>query len=171
MRFPISHSICSPGSLARSVTVGGAILYAQLTYAGNSAIPVLLTLRATDVQALDLFASAPNMQLLRTVAIGSEAFEEHGVRRSNNTFVAGVARGVFWPHEAGTAITHESESGRDPREPVVIAGTGDSDSGVRALKGELFVPRGSKPSFAFPRFACRVCSSVLVEIKICGSGH
>jgi len=131
---------------------------------------VLLTLRATDVQALDLFASAPNMQLLRTVAIGSEAFEEHGVRRSNNTFVVGVARGVFWPHEAGTAITHESESesesGRDRREPVVIAaGTGDSDSGVRALKGELFVPRGSKPSFAFPRFACRVCSSVLVKIK------
>jgi hypothetical protein len=92
------------------------------------------------------------------------------VRRSNNTFVVGVARGVFWPHEAGTAITHESESesesGRDRREPVVIAGgTGDSDSGVRALKGELFVPRGSKPSFAFPRFACRVCSSVLVKIK------
>jgi len=38
---------------------------------------------------------------------------------------------------------------------VIAGGTGDSDSGVRALKGELFVPRGSKPSFAFPRFACR----------------
>jgi len=40
-----------------------------------------------DMQAPDLFASAPNLQLRRTVAIGSEALEEGGVRRSNDTIV------------------------------------------------------------------------------------
>jgi hypothetical protein len=107
------------------------------------------------VQALDLFAGAPNLQLLRTVTIGSEAADEHGVRRSNNTFVLCVARAVFWPHEAGSAAANEF--GRDVlAEETTGTETESGDPGVRVLRGELFVPKGSKRSFAFPRFACRV---------------
>ncbi|KAI0258402.1 hypothetical protein BC834DRAFT_975183 [Gloeopeniophorella convolvens] len=118
------------------------------TYASNSPMPLLLTLRSTDAQALDLLASAPNVHLLRTVAIGSEAAEEAGARRSNNTFVSSVARAAFWPHEAGAAAADEKAgSGGE--------GGGGGDPGVRVLRGELFLPKGLKPSFAFPRFACR----------------
>jgi hypothetical protein len=113
----------------------------QLAYASNSPIPLLLTLRGTDVQALDLLVSAPRLHLLRTVTIGSEAAAEAGLRRSNNTFVTGVAKGVFWPHEARA----EGE-----------ANVGAGDPGVRMLRGEVFIPKGAKQSFAFPRFACRV---------------
>jgi hypothetical protein len=59
------------------------------------------------VQALDLLVSAPRLHLLRTVAIGSEAAEEAGLRRSNNTFVSSVAKGVFWPHEARAEVARE----------------------------------------------------------------
>lgn len=113
------------------------IKFDQLAYASNSPIPLLLTFRGTDVQALDLLVSAPRLHLLRTVTIGSEAAEEDGPRRSNNTFVTGVAKGVFWPHEARTE-------------------EGAGDPGIRMLRGEVFVPKEAKQSFAFPRFACRV---------------
>ncbi|KAI0303667.1 hypothetical protein B0F90DRAFT_1892715 [Multifurca ochricompacta] len=143
---PEGWNVCDPvkitGTLfnARNVSVQCTVSDSgAFTYASNSPIPLLLTLRGTDVQALDLFATGTNLHLLRTVAIGSEAAKETGVRRSNNTFVSSVAKGVFWPHEAGAAAE--------------ISGTGDS--GVRELRGELFVPKGSKQSFSFPRFACR----------------
>jgi hypothetical protein len=139
---------------------------AQFSYPNNSAVPLLLTLRGADVQALDLFAGAPNLQLLRTVAIGSEAADEHGVRRSNNTFVLCVARAVFWPHEAGSAAANEF--GRDVlAEETTATGTEteSGDPGVRVLRGELFVPKGSKRSFAFPRFACRVRDFFLLLIR------
>jgi len=103
-----------------------------------------------DVQALDLFVTALRLHLLRTFAIGSAA-EEGGLRRSNNTFVTSVAKGVFWPHEAGDGAGAEVGSGKEG-----IVGTGDP--GVRALRGELFIPKGTKQSFAFPRCACRVSS-------------
>lgn len=89
------------------------------------------------MQALDLLASAPRLYLLRTITIGSEAAEERGLRRSNNTFVTGVAKGVFWPHEER-------------------AEEGAGDPGVRILRGEVFIPKEAKQSFVFPRFACRV---------------
>jgi hypothetical protein len=111
----------------------------QFTYASNSPVPLFLTLRGTDVQALDLLVSASRLHLLRTVAIGSEAAEEDGLRRSNNTFVSSVVAGVFWPHDAPPEI-----------------GSGAGDPGVRVLRGEVFIPKGVKQSFAFPRFACRV---------------
>ena len=107
------------------------------------------------MQALDLLVSAPRLYLLRTLAIGSEAAEEAGLRRSNNTFVSSVAKGVFWTHEAGTEVGPGSD-------PTVVGVAGDS--GVRALRGELFIPKGTKQSFAFPRFACRV-SFVIVPIS------
>jgi hypothetical protein len=101
--------------------------------------------------ALDLLARTPNLHLLRTVAIGSETAAERGLWRChrNNTIVSSVAKGVFWPHEAGAA----AEFGQH-----AIASEGDR--GVRVLRGELFVPKGSKQSFTFPGFACRVNSSI-----------
>ncbi|KAI9439829.1 hypothetical protein H4582DRAFT_2215878 [Lactarius indigo] len=143
---------------ARNVSVQCTLAMATpLTYASNSPVPLLLTLRGTDVQALDLFVTAPCLHLLRTVAIGSEAAEETGPRRSNNTFVSSVAKGVFWPHEAGTGAGAEVGSG--------MGATGDP--GVRALRGELFIPKGTKQSFAFPRFACRY-SIVLLPPQVPG---
>ncbi|KAI0255041.1 hypothetical protein BJV78DRAFT_1279651 [Lactifluus subvellereus] len=137
---------------ARDVSVQCTLAVATpFTYASNSPIPLLLTLRGTDVVALDLFARSPNLHLLRTVAFGSESAAERGVRRwSNNTIVSSVAKGVFWPHEAGAA----AEFGQH-------AITREGDRGVRVLQGELFVPKGSKPSFTFPWFACRVNPSTL----------
>jgi hypothetical protein len=124
----------------------------QLTYASNSHVPLLLTLRGTDVTTLDTLAGAPNVHLLRTIAIGSRAAEESGERRSTNTFVSSVARAMFWPHEAGAAASEWGRGTDTATEEVAIAG----DCEVRALRGELYVPRGSKQSFAFPRFACSV---------------
>jgi len=89
-------------------------VYAQFTYLNNSAVPLLLTLRGTDVQALDLFANAPALQLLRTVVIGSEAVDENGVRRSNNTVRLLAARRA----------------------------AASCDPGVRVLRGGLFALRG-----------------------------
>ena len=41
-----------------------------------------------------------------------QALEEGGVWRSNNTFVVGVARCVFWPHEeAGVRRGMEAVTG------------------------------------------------------------
>jgi len=130
----------------RDVTVQYTLAIATpLVYASNSPIPLLLTLRGTDVQALDLLVTAPRLHLLRTLVIGSEAAEETGLRRSNNTFVSSVTKGVFWPHEA------RAEEGN------VWAG-GPS---VRVLRGEVFIPKGTKQSFVFPRFACRYSIALL----------
>ena len=118
----------------------------QFTFASNSPIPLFLTLHGTDTTALDMLASAPNVCLLRTIAIGSGAAEERGARRSNNTFVSSVASAVFWSHD---------DAGAAPN--GLGAAAGDvSDTGTRTLRGELFVPKGSKQSFTFPRFACSV---------------
>ncbi|KAF8485983.1 hypothetical protein DFH94DRAFT_162838 [Russula ochroleuca] len=135
---------------AREVSVECTLAVATpFTFASNSPIPLFLTLHGTDTAALDMFASAPNLCLLRTIAVGSEAAEERGTRRSNNTFVSSVASAVFWPHDA-------SASGRDTAAEVAI---GDPDT--RTLRGELFVPRGSKQSFTFPRFACSYSIALL----------
>jgi hypothetical protein len=123
----------------------------QFTFASNSPIPLFLTLHGTDTTALDMLASAPNVCLLRTIAIGSGAAEERGARRSNNTFVSSVASAAFWSHD---------DAGAAPN--GLGAAAGDvSDPGTRTLRGELFVPKGSKQSFTFPRFACSVSSPLL----------
>lgn len=118
----------------------------QFTFASNSPIPLFLTLHGTDTTALDMLASAPNVRLLRTIAIGSGAAEERGARRSNNTFVSSVASAAFWSHDDADAAPNG-----------LGAAAGDvSGPGTRTLRGELFVPKGSKQSFTFPRFACSV---------------
>ncbi|THH15557.1 hypothetical protein EW146_g4933 [Bondarzewia mesenterica] len=101
------------------------------TYASNSPIPLLLTLKSADTQALDLLASKPSLELVRTVALGSGATDDAGPRRSNNTFTGTVARAVFFPQD------------------------NDSEMDERVLQGELHVPKGLKPSFTFPRLSLR----------------
>ncbi|KAH9986499.1 hypothetical protein BJV77DRAFT_1080464 [Russula vinacea] len=132
---------------AREVSVDCTLAVATpFTFASNSPIPLFLTLHGTDMTALDMFASAPNLCLLRTIAIGSEAVEERGPRRSNNTFVSSVASAVFWPHDTGASPD------RLERDTAAEVATGNPDT--RTLRGELYVPKGSKQSFTFPRFDC-----------------
>ncbi|KAI0067293.1 hypothetical protein BV25DRAFT_1795158 [Artomyces pyxidatus] len=123
---------------ARSVSVFCTVrIQDQLTYASNSPMPLSLTLRGTDAQALDLLAKAPAVYLRRVVAIGSEATDESVARRSNNTFISTVAKAVFWADQT--------------------AGAGEEGAPTLAktLQGELFVPKGMKPTFSFPRFAVK----------------
>jgi hypothetical protein len=106
----------------------------QLTCPINAAIPLLLTLKSKDTQALDLIASEPLLQLTRTLALGTDAMNEAAPRRSNNTFPVAVSRAVFWPYEK------DDMQSRD----------------VRVLRGEVYINEGLKPSFSFPRFAIRL---------------
>jgi hypothetical protein len=127
----------------------------QFTFAINSPIPLFLTLHGIDSQALDLFSSAPNLCLLRTVVLGSQAADEYGARRSNNTFVSSVASAVFWSDDTDTAPNGlKSDTDTDSGAATATATAGDP--GKRTLRGELFVPKGSKQSFTFPRFSCSV---------------
>ena len=109
------------------------------------------------MQALDLLVSASRLHLLRTVAIGAEATDEAGLRRSNDTFVSSIVAGVFWPYD-----TPSAEIGSGRREANVGAAAGDP--GVRVLRGEVFIPKDVKQSFAFPRFACRVSSFIFSHL-------
>ncbi|VDB85711.1 unnamed protein product [Peniophora sp. CBMAI 1063] len=104
----------------RSVTVEYILSVAEpMTFPSNSPLPVFLTLKSTDKQALDLLSVAPDVRLVRTVAIGGPSTE----RRSNNTFVNAVARASFWPREKQGG-EHE-----------------------RILQGEVSIPKGAKQSF------------------------
>jgi hypothetical protein len=117
--------------------------------ASNSPIPLLLTLHGTDVLALDLFARAPNLQLLRTITIGSEATAVDSRKRlpwNDYKFYTSITKAVFWPHEGGAG----AEFGRH-----AIPRT-DEQQAVRVLRGEIFVPTGLGQSFTFPQFTCRV---------------
>jgi hypothetical protein len=129
----------------------------QFTFASNSHIPLFLTLHGTSAQALDILSSAPNLCLLRTIALGSEAADEWGARRSNNTFVSNVASAVFWPLDTGTAPDGlKRDTDTDAGAGAGVATATGGDPGMRTLQGELFVPKGSRQSFTFPRFACSV---------------
>lgn len=91
----------------------------QMSFASNSPLPVFLTMRSTDKQALDLLAAAPDVRLVRIVALGGSSTD----RRSNNTFLNPIARASFWPRE--------KEGGELER----------------VLQGEVSIPKGVKQSF------------------------
>ncbi|TDL25704.1 hypothetical protein BD410DRAFT_895932 [Rickenella mellea] len=105
-----------------------------ISFATGSPIPLFLTLKCSDSQALDLLAApaAPIIYLTRSVAIGSEAANDDAPRRSNNTFVENIGKAFFWPSTEGAP-----------------------EEGVKKLSGELEVKKGTKPSFIFPRFSLR----------------
>ncbi|KAJ3757691.1 hypothetical protein EV360DRAFT_45536 [Lentinula raphanica] len=108
-----------------------------LAFPVRSPIPMFLTLRSGDEQALDILSSpsAVRVFLVRSMANGSDAVDDDAVRRSNNFFLESAGRAVFWPASR------------------------NQDS--RTLQGELEVKHGIKPSFVFPRFAIRYSIDVL----------
>ncbi|KAH9972189.1 hypothetical protein BGW80DRAFT_1437699 [Lactifluus volemus] len=164
---PEGWKVCEPveitGKLfkARDVSVQCTLAIATpLMCASNSPIPLLLTLHGTDVLALDLFARAPNLQLLRTITIGSEATAVDSKKIlpwNDYKFYTSITKAVFWPHEGGAG----AEFGRH-----AIPRT-DEQQAVRVLRGEIFVPTGLGQSFIFPDFTCRY-SIVLLQPKVPG---
>lgn len=98
----------------------------------------MLTLTSDDPQALDLLSSPSEIRifLMRSMALGSEADVDDGVRRSNNYFREVSSRAYFWPLTEGA-----------------------DEKGTRTLQGEVDVSKLLKPSFSFPRLSVRVRSS------------
>jgi len=108
-----------------------------LAFPLRSPIPLFLTLRSNDQQALDVLSSpkAARVFLVRSLANGSDAVDDEAVRRSNNFFLESAGQAVFW--------------------------SSSSDDNSRTLQGELEVKHGIKPSFVFPRFAVRYSIDLL----------
>ncbi|KAK7016285.1 hypothetical protein R3P38DRAFT_2993497 [Favolaschia claudopus] len=107
-----------------------------LAFVIGSPMPLEITLKGTDEQALDTLAApqAIKLHLVRAIALGSDAMEDKAAseRRSNTVFQSGVSQGYFWPSTEGA-----------------------KEAGKRSMRGELEVKRGIKPSFEFPRFTVR----------------
>ena len=97
----------------------------------------MLTLTSADPQALSLLSSPSEIQvfLMRSMALGSEADREDGVRRrSNNYFREISSQAYFWS-------LSEAE-----------------ETGIKTLQGEVDVSKALRPSFSFPRLSIRVRS-------------
>ncbi|KAI0749677.1 hypothetical protein C8Q80DRAFT_1163385 [Daedaleopsis nitida] len=110
-------------------------LATPLIYALGSPIPISLTLKCGDEQALDLLStpSAIRLNLARMRLVGSHAISEDGERgRSNNSFADSAGTAFFWPSAEGAP-----------------------EQGTRVLQGELEVKKSLKPGFVFPRFSVR----------------
>ncbi|KAI0319527.1 hypothetical protein OF83DRAFT_1109896 [Amylostereum chailletii] len=124
----------------RSINVQCKFAIATPTsYVTGSPIPLFLTLRSTDVHALDLLAPGMNVRLARLLAVGNVATDESVARRSNNTFVTPVAKAVFWPASPPSPDLDKARV----------------ENGERILHGELHIPKGVKPSFVFPKISMR----------------
>ncbi|KAF5391540.1 hypothetical protein D9757_002499 [Collybiopsis confluens] len=108
-----------------------------LAFPLRSPIPLFLTVRSKDQQALDIISSptAIRVFLVRSLANGSDAIDDAAVRRSNNFFTESVGQAVFWPTSR--------------------------DANSRTLQGELEVRHGVKPTFVFPRLAIRYSIDLL----------
>ncbi|KAI9000455.1 hypothetical protein BD414DRAFT_1082 [Trametes punicea] len=120
---------------ARQVELQCTVAIAKpLTYALGSPVPIILTLKGSDEQALDLLStpSAVRMHLLRTRLVGSHAVQDDPVGRSNNVFRESVGTPFFWPSDEGAP-----------------------EPGTRVLQGELEIKKGLKLGFVFPRFSLR----------------
>lgn len=103
-----------------------------LSYAVRSPIPLVIKFECNDRQALDLLANpkATRLFLVRSIATGANATDEGTPKRSNNLFLEGVGKAVFWPSS--------------------ISG---STEGTRSLQGELNLKSSLKPTFVFPRLS------------------
>ncbi|KAI1796920.1 hypothetical protein LXA43DRAFT_985107 [Ganoderma leucocontextum] len=107
-----------------------------LSYALGSPIPVTLTLKASDEQALDLLGtpSSVRLHLVRVRLVGSHATLDNAdkIGRSNNMFRETVGSAFFWPSDEGAP-----------------------EPGTRVLQGELEAKKSLKLGFLFPRFSVR----------------
>ncbi|KIK55150.1 hypothetical protein GYMLUDRAFT_176063 [Collybiopsis luxurians FD-317 M1] len=108
-----------------------------LAFPLRSPIPLFLTLRSVDQQALDILSNptAVRVFLVRSLANGSDAVDDTAVRRSNNFFTESAGQAVFWPSSRNV--------------------------NSRTLQGELEVKHGVKPSFVFPRLSIRYTIDLL----------
>ncbi|KAJ3903972.1 hypothetical protein F5879DRAFT_1010172 [Lentinula edodes] len=130
--------VVGPAKLAGTLfNVRKTGLECELAFPVRSPIPLFLTLRSNDEQALDILSSpsAIRVFLVRSLANGSDAVDDDVVRRSNNFFVESAGQAVFW--------------------------SASRDKNSRTLQGELEVRHGVKPSFVFPRFAIRYSLDLL----------
>jgi hypothetical protein len=95
----------------------------------------MLTLTGSDPQALDVLAtpSGVRLNLVRSLAFGSEATKESARRRSSNYYRERAGSAMFWS-----------------------TGAGSREDGKRVLQGEISVGKSLKPTFTFPRFAIGV---------------
>ncbi|KAF7374746.1 hypothetical protein MSAN_00360100 [Mycena sanguinolenta] len=111
-----------------------------LAFTIGTPIPLILTLKSEDEQALDTLANPKAMRfhLVRTVAVGSDAMDDKAERRSNNFFPSGAGQGYFWPSTEGA-----------------------KEAGKRTMRGEVEMKKGTKPSFHFPRFTVRYTLDLL----------
>ncbi|CDO77950.1 hypothetical protein BN946_scf184720.g4 [Trametes cinnabarina] len=126
---------------ARQVELQCTVAVAKpLIYALGSPIPIIVTLRGSDEQALDVLAtpSSVRMHLLRVRLVGSHAVQEESTGRSNNVFREIVGTAFFWPSDEGAP-----------------------QPGVRVLQGELEVKKSLKLGFVFPRFSLRYMLALL----------
>lgn len=100
-------------------------------FAVGSPIPLYLTFSGDDETALDLLSkpSSPHAHLMRERKIGYAALSE-GAEETSNTFREPIGKAYFWP-------------------------SGVHEKGKRMLQGEILIKKGSKPTFAFPRFALK----------------
>ncbi|KAJ7761956.1 hypothetical protein DFH07DRAFT_956974 [Mycena maculata] len=125
----------------REVMVESTLAIATpLAYSIGSPIPLILTLKSEDTQALDTLSNptAIKLHLVRSMALGADAMEDRAERKSNTFFVTGVAQAYFWPSNEGAP-----------------------EPGIRIMRGELEVKKALKPSFLFPRFSVRYTLDLL----------
>jgi len=93
-----------------------------------------MTISGEDTRALDVLTAGQNsinLRLRRSMATGSEATKDDGLRRTDNYFVEECGSAAFWILEGAPS--------------------------KRVLHGELDVSKTLKPSFKFPKFTIRVC--------------
>ncbi|RPD59528.1 hypothetical protein L227DRAFT_575968 [Lentinus tigrinus ALCF2SS1-6] len=112
-----------------------------LTFPLGSPIPLTLTVKGSDEQALDLLAtpSAIRVVLSRFRLVGSHAISEDiEGGRSNNSFTDVCGSAFFWPSVEGAP-----------------------EPGTRVLQGELEVKKSLKIGFVYPRFSVRYVLALL----------
>jgi hypothetical protein len=104
----------------------------------------MITFKGDDPHALDVLTKpdAIQLKLRRSMATGSEAIDDNGVRRTDNYFQEESGMAYFWPSQEGAMEVNK-----------------------RVLQGELDVVKGLKPSFKFPEFTVRVRVQFVVRFS------
>ncbi|KAG5636658.1 hypothetical protein H0H81_007277 [Sphagnurus paluster] len=114
-------------AIAKPLTFGDTY---KLCYAARSPLPLYLTLKSENIQALDTLCSpdAVQLHLLRSLGWGLDATQLTTKSRGKKFAISPVSRATFWPREPGEQQPHE-----------------------RKLEGEIELSNALKPSFFFPR--------------------
>jgi hypothetical protein len=125
-----------------------------MVYALNSPIPLWITIKSTDTQALDLLGvpSALAIRLRRSLAVGDDAVDDTREERPDGTTFGQDSGGAaIWPLQNGPTSTDT---------PPADANLANQ----RVLEGEIYVSPSLKPSFVFPRVSVRVSFFDLISL-------